>query len=244
MTWTWADIIRLALVRSGLVGVGQVATAAQLVEGEAALNLLLDEWDGDGMALPSFSTNITFDTVAGVAKYTLGPAGDVSTRPETIVTGTCTIAGGGLITKITMAPMSYPAYTMIPVPQTQSQPWNYAINETWPQMEFFLYPTPNAVYPIILNCKVKWAATVGDPDLNPFVIAQVPSGYATALVDNLALKMAENYRLETKTLETKAKSARNMIALAVGGQNAAAAALQELPIGIFSWNIITAGKNP
>jgi hypothetical protein len=243
MVWTWTEIISLALVRSGLIGLGQVVSASLMTDGKKALSLLLDEWDGAGLALPNFSTDISFTTQAGRAQYLLGPGSpnDVAIRPETIVTGTCTIASNP-ITRVTMAPMSYPDYTMIPVPSTQSQPYNYAVNETFPQMQVYLYPTPAIQYPITLTCKVKWSATVGWPDLNPFAQVEVPSGYVTALVDNLALKLAENYRLETSTLQNKAKTARSMVSLAVAGQNNAAAA--KMPIGLFSWNIITAGRNP
>lgn len=243
MTWTWTEIINLALVRSGLIGMGQVPDASLQVTGKNALALLLDEWDGSGLALPNFSTDITFNTVAGRARYLLGPGTptDFATRPETIVTGICTISTNPTV-NTTMVPMSYPAYTMIPVPSTASQPWNYAVNQTFPQMELYLYPTPATVYPIVLNCKVKWSATVGDPVLNPFTDAEVPSGYTTALVDNLALKLAESYRLETTTLQNKAKTARGMVGLAVYEQSEAARI--KMPVGLFSWNILKAGRNP
>lgn len=244
MTWTWEGIISLALVRSGLNGLGQVVSAQLMADGKKALSLLLDEWDGAGLALPNFSTNITFTTEAGRAKYLLGPGtpNDFATRPETIVTGVCVIASSPS-TRVTLSEMSYPAYSLIPVPSTESQPWNYAINETFPQMEVYLYPTPAAAYPIILTCKVKWATTVGEPSLNPFAEVETPSGYVTALVDNLALKLAESYRLETPTLVNKAKTGRQMVSLAVFNQNAASAS-KGAPTGLFSWTILTAGRNP
>lgn len=244
MVWTWAEIIADALVRSGLVGLGQTADAQLMVQGRKALELLLDEWDGAGLALPNFDVAVTFDTVASQSLYLLGVGAGAAntTRPETIVTATCTITTSPTA-RVTMAEIPYPQYAMIPVPYTESQPYNYAINATWPQMGLYLYPTPNAVYPITLTCKVKWASTVGDPDLNPFSEAEVPSGYVAALVDNLALKLAENWRLETPILENKARNGRSMIALAVYQQNAMAAQ-NAVPTGIFSWNIITAGRNP
>lgn len=241
MVWTWAEIIADALVRSGLVGIGQVADAQLMVQGRKSLDLLLDEWDGKGLSLPSFSTDIEFTTVAGQAQYLLGPGGAFTTRPESIVTVTCTIASAPVV-NITLAEMSFPAYQMIPVPSTESQPWNYAVNQTWPTMQFYLYPTPNAVYPMTLTCKVKWAATTGDPDLNPFSEVEVPSGYVTALLDNLALKLAQNYRMETPTLTNKAASGRKMVELAA--YNQLTQGIKGTPIGLFSWNILTAGKNP
>lgn len=243
MTWTWTEIIRLALVRSGMVGLGQIPNASQSAIGMDALNLLLDEWDGEGLALPAFSYEIGFSTVAAQARYLLGAGSPTAyaVRPETIITATCTIASNP-VTRITMAEIPFPMYQTIPVPSTQSQPWNYAINPTYPQMEFWLYPSPNAVYPITLTCKIKWEDTVGEPSLNPFEVAEVPSGYPTALVDNLALKIAENYRLDTTTLINKARNSKAMMGQTVGNQNSLAN--KGIPQGLFSWNIMTAGRNP
>jgi hypothetical protein len=242
MTWTWTEIISRALVRSGILGRGQIATADMYTEGRQELDLLLDQWDGDGMALPSFDASITFNTVANQAAYTLGPGGSNAVRPESIVSGTVNVTPGGSAVWMTMVPISFPAYQEIPVPSTSGQPWNYAVNETWPQMGVLLYPTPAAVYPVKFTCKIKWADTVGAPDLNPFEVAEVPSGYAVALVDNLALQMAQKYRLDTGTLENKARNGKTMIALAVANQASMNMARQ--PVGLFSWNILTAGRNP
>ncbi len=241
MTWTWAEIISQALVRSGTIGLGQVGDSQQSVSAKKDLCLLLDEWDGEGLALPNFDFTITFNTVAGTAKYFLCPSGDASVRPESIITAICTISTNPDV-NITMTPISFPAYTMIPVPSTSSQPWNYAINQTFPQMEFYLYPTPSAIYPITLNCKVKWADTVGWPDLNPFSVVEVPSGYVTALVDNLTLKTAKKWRLETKTMIDDARRSKAMVGQAIGNQ--ANLRGRRTPAGLFSWNIITAGRNP
>jgi hypothetical protein len=245
MTWTWTEIISRALVRSGILGRGQIASADMYTEGRQELDLLLDQWDGDGLALPSFDGEIAFSTVANQAEYALGPGGgaDYAIRPETIISGTVNTSASGTATWVTMSPMTYPQYRQIPVPSTSGQPWNYAINETWPQMGLFLYPTPVAVYPVRFTCKIKWIDTLGgDPSLNPFAVAEVPSGYVSALVDNLALQLAQKYRLDTSTLENKARNGKAMIALAVATQ--ASRNLNKKPIGLFSWNILTAGRNP
>lgn len=244
MTWTWTEIISRALVRSGLLGRKQIPDPSMYVEGKEELSLLLDDWDGQGLALPAFDSEIEFNTVAGQALYWLGEGPETeayAVRPETIVIANCTIASNPAVI-MTMAPMDYSTYKMISVPDTQSQPWNYAVNESWPQMQLFLYPTPNAIYPITLSCKVKWESTVGNPDLNPFVTAEVPSGYANALVNGLALRIAEKYKLDSTTLEAKDRNSRLLLGLAVANQ--AAAAMTQQPRGLFSWNILTAGRNP
>lgn len=244
MTWTWTEVIALALVESGLVGDGQVATASQGAVGMKRLNLMLDKWDGEGLALPDFSTAITFNTVAGQARYLLGAGSGAAyaVRPETIINATVTISTGPNVYN-TMVPMSFPEYQGIPVPiGTTGEPWNYAVNQTWPQMGLYLYPTPDAIYPINLTCKVKWISTVGQPELNPFAVAEVPSGYAEALVSNLALRIAKRYRLDATRLENDASDSRFMIAAAVARQHRDVET--RVPVGLFGIDILTAGRNP
>jgi hypothetical protein len=242
MDWTWTGIVSLALVRSGLLGRGQVASAIWQTEGLSALNIVLDRFDGEGLSLPSFDSSLTFDTVAGQARYTLGTGGDFAVRPESIVTASCTLTASPL-TRTELVYMRYEDYTLIPVPVgTSGQPWNYAPNWKWPAMELFLYPTPSQVYPIILNCKVKWISTLGAPELNPFAVAAVPSGYADALVNNLALELAQSYRMETDTLVQKASASRFLLLSEVYDQHRAASRHQ--PVGVFPWNTGMAGRNP
>lgn len=241
---TWTKVIALALVESGIVGRGQVANAAQAAFGMDKLNLLLDELDGKGLALPSFSIGATFNTVAGRALYLLGSGNpnDYSFRPETIVTMTCTISTNPISLQEVLW-MDFPAYQRIPTPLgTTGQPWNYAINETWPQMGLYLYPTPNAAYPISITAKVKWIDTVGAPDLNPFTVAQVQSGYASGLVDCLSLRLAQTNRLETETLINRDRDARFTMASAIMGQQREVR--NQVPVGLFGIDILTAGRNP
>ncbi len=243
MEWTWTEIISLALVQSGVLGLGQPVSASQSAYGLKRLNLLLDELDGEGLALPAFDSAIIFNTLVGQAKYLLGPGGGAAytVRPEQIITGTCTITSNPIV-RNQLVPIAYADYTLIPVPSNGGQPWNYSVNQKWPQMELFLYPVPSAIYPITLNCKVKWISTVGSPDLNPFTVAEVPSGYANGLVDILALKMAEPYRLDTDTLRLKAANARFMMTSMV--YNQARSIQQTMPIGLFPWQIGITGRNP
>lgn len=245
MTWTWTEIISLALVQSGNVGLGQIATAQQASFGMKRLNLLLDELDGEGLALPAFDSDITFDTTAGVAEYGLGPDSGSNpvngVRPETIVTGTCVVSTGPT-NRQQMVEMSYPDYTLIPVPSSPGVPWNYVINPTWPNMLVSLYPTPAAVYPIVFTCKIKWIDTVGEPSVNPFSVAEVPSGYASGLVELLTLKLAEANRLDTDTMRVKAANARYMMTSQVYNQNRSRMAT--MPMGIMPWNTGKSGLNP
>lgn len=243
MTWTWEQVISLALVRSKRVGRNQPIAAEDISVGKEALNLVLDKLDGQGLALPSFSTNITFNTVPLQAKYLLGPGSGAAytVRPESIITATCQTSSNPIV-RVAMTPLTYEGYTTIWVPSNPGLPWNYAVNQTFPQMEVYLYPNPNTIYPIVLNCKVKWAATAGDPNTDWFAVAQVPSGYASALVDIIALEIAEIDEIQSQSLKDKADYARFVIASAVARQQPMSS--REIPIGIFGNNVIMAGRNP
>src|SRR3990170_4213460 len=152
MTWTWEKIISQALVNSGLVGKNQPIQAVDLDIGKDQLDLLIDDLDGEGLSLPPFDVQINFNTVAGQARYSMGPdanppytdpAPASRIRPETIITGTVTLPSGGVQpVQIGMAPMSFQQYQLLSIKSTQSQPYNFAINPLWPQAEVYLYPTP------------------------------------------------------------------------------------------------------
>jgi hypothetical protein len=245
MTWTWVELFSRALVRSGLLGRGQIAGADHYTEAREETDLLLDEWDGQGIALPAVDTTIQFSTVPNQALYYLGVGSQgaaFNVRPESVITATCTITTNPDV-NVQMVEMDFREYTIIPVPSTSGVPWNYAINQTWPQMQMFLYPTPAEIYPVTFNCKVKWRDTLGgDPTLNPFQVAEVNSGYAAAIVDCLALRLAQKYRMETPTLENRAYAARYAMAVQVAQQQRDL--MQQIPRGIFSQNIFVSGVNP
>jgi hypothetical protein len=268
VTWTWQEIIRLALFRSGVLGKGQIPSPVEFTEGMDCLKLLLDEWDGKGLALPDFSTDIVFPCVPGQEKYLLGvgPGSAFATRPEAIMTARIKISDGPPAVFFQVDPISFTDYRKIPVPSTPSQPTSYAVNEKYPRMEVYLYPSPSQAYSVSLTCKVKWISTLGIPSLypwnvealglnedvlgnppdqvfgslmvNPFAVAATPSGYTTALVDSLALKIAQNNRLETQTLVSKANSALSMMVANLAGQK------KDLPaqgIDAYPWDLVRAG---
>ena len=82
MAWTWEEILTDALSLSGILGEGQVVDASMLENARTRASKLLDELDGNGIALPVFSTDVEFNTVTGQTEYNLGgffPGGTSST---------------------------------------------------------------------------------------------------------------------------------------------------------------------
>lgn len=246
MNWTWGKIVSLALFRSGLVGTGQVPTAAANKQGFDTLELLLDELDGEGLALPDYPTDLILTTVSNQYIYYLGKGDQPSAipmRPEQIISAEIQVASTdqNFPVWLPLQPLNFKSYKKIAVPSTQAQPTQWAINQKWPQSEMYLYPNPNQIYQIRIHAKVKWASTVGDPECNPCAVAEIQSGYVTALVDILALKIAENNRLETVTLHNKSDRGRFLMTTYVAPQ---IPDVEGMGPDAFSWNIIAAGRNP
>lgn len=254
--FTWRKLIEQALIESRLVGVGQPITAADFQRGEDLLDLMLDEWDGSPLSLPPFDTQISFNTVSGQSKYVLGPdsnppSSDASPadviRPEIILT--CTVdLGGGVEIPVVEYPGGFANYQLASVKGTSSQPVYYALNSLWPQSNLHFYPTPDKVYPVQLTCKVKWANTqtgttqVGDPSDNPYNNAQIPSGYASAVMHNLALRIAERYTEPTAYLINNASNGRFQIMSE--NYHQLKPDVTRNPMGTFPWVIGDAGVNP
>lgn len=69
---TWEELFTDALYKSGLVGQGQIVNASAIAQAKTVARLLLDEWDGAGLALPAYDTSIKFNTVTGQSLYLLG----------------------------------------------------------------------------------------------------------------------------------------------------------------------------
>lgn len=246
MTWTWGKIVSLALFRSGLVGAGQIPTTAANKQGFDTLELLLDELDGEGLALPDYPTDLVLSTVANEYIYYLGQGNQTSAiplRPEQIISAEIQVSltPNSQPVWLPLQPLSFKSYKKITVPSNQGQPQQWAINQKWPQSELYLWPNPNQVYQIRIHAKVKWASSVGDPECNPCAVAEIQSGYVTALVDVLALKLAENNRLETSTLQNKASKARFLMTTYVAPQ---IPDVEGMGPDAYSWNIIRAGSNP
>lgn len=245
MTGTWEEIFTNSLFRAGILGRGQIMTASMLAEAQSTMKLLLDELDGEGLALPVMSIDVAFNTVVNQEKYVLGkgvfdpPANPI--RPETVLTGTVEIESGLQPVVVPLSPMAFVNYRTIPSPKVTGQPFQYSINPKWPQSDLYLYPVPSQIWPINLTCKVRWVDTVGDPACNICAIAQLNSGFTNALTDIQALRLAENNRLETSTLQKKADKGKYLMTQQMWNQHPD---LESRAPDAFPWTLVQAGTNP
>ncbi len=246
MATTWEEIYRDSLSLSGILGEDEEINHTMLESAKVRARNLLDELDGEGIALPLFSTEVFFNTVAGQNQYVLGTGSDLSPanaiRPETIIDAEIRIQPGSQPVYLPLTEITFPEYRRnILVPNTRSQPFNYAFNPKWPQADLYLWPTPSQIWQIRLTTKVKWVDTLGDPNANIFADASLPSGFTNAFTHMLAYRLASWRRLQTPELESKSTQGKYvMMAYTfkqranknVGGASA------------FGWNVTRAGMNP
>ena len=248
MASTWEEIYTDSLSLAGVLGQGQLVDAAMLDSAKTRAKNLLDELDGEGIALPVFNVDVVFDTVSGQNRYVLGTGSDLNPanpiRPETIIDGEIQITPGSQPVYLPLSEISFPQYRRnISVPNNLSQPWSYAVNPAWPQSELFLWPTPNQIWQIRFTTKVKWVDTVGDPNANVYAFASLPSGFTNAFTDMLAYKIAKWRRLQTKELLDAYNQGKYLMATYSWRQNYDLGKGNNAPTA-FPWNITRAGMNP
>lgn len=244
MAWTWEDILTDSLSLSGILGQGQIVDSALMNNAKQRASRLLDKLDGEGIALPVFSTDVQFNTVPGQERYVLGVGADPLpasiVRPETIINGQIRISGGAQPVYLPLTPLTFPGYRNTAVPKNQSQPIYYSLNPSWPQAELFLWPTPSQIWQIRFTCKVKWIDVVTNPETNVFSYAELPSGYTNAFTDMLAYELARWRRLSTEDLKNKATEGKYFMMAQSWVKVDVAGGLSNA----FPWNIVYAGMNP
>lgn len=247
MAWTWEEILTDALSLSGILGEDQQVTASMLADARTRASKLLDELDGEGIALPLFSTDIEFSTVSGQAKYVLGTGSDSSPaspiRPEQILNAEVQIQGGVNPVWIPLQRISFMDYRdYITVPNNQSMPINYTWNPKWPQGDFYLWPSPNQIYRIRTACTLKWIDVVGNPDLDWYADAEIPSGYTNAFTNVLAYRLAQWRRITDSDGNLRSKEKTGLYTMK-------AYSFDKVPRvntkpSAFPWDISRAGINP
>ncbi len=243
MAWTWDEVYRESLFRSGLKGDDQVVDDSMLAKARRTALTVLDMLDGEGVALPVFSIDVEFICTPNQEKYVLGTGADTSPassiRPETILTAQVQIATGSQPVYMPLGPLRFTDYRNISVPKTVSQPFQYSVDPSWPQADLYLYPTPSQAYPIRLTCKVKWADVMGAP--YDSAIAQLPSGYLNGFIDVLALQLAKQERLTTDDLKNNASQGKYTMSAQTWSQ---VPDIKGRTVDAWSWDLVKAGMNP
>ena len=210
MILTAQQIIDQALKLIGVLGVGADITAQEYTDSLRTMNMMLDRWNLTDLLV--YSTNPhTFPLVLGKQSYTLGTGGDFDMpRPS----------------KIERISIQYPSTNgvVLELPLDQDfdlEHWQSLIvknipsafpvicynNTGFPFMELNVWPIPAAPCNLILY---TW-------DMMPLIAniadnVELPTGYADAVVYNLAVRLAQMFdRIPSPELVAEAKQAKHDI---------------------------------
>lgn len=204
---TWNELVQQALQIGNLVPRGQSAAPEINQDGQTALTFLLSEWSRDGLLPPSSSaTEATL--VAGQRIYTVGPGGDFTSRPVLL---TQAIVFGASLNdvRLPVEVLDWDEFEALTFPSAQGLPKQVSVNFQYPQLQIGVYPTPNTNYKLRLVGQFPWAAITFTDQVS------VPPGFDSAILDNLAVKICQNYnRAVPAWLILRARDGKSSIVMA------------------------------
>ena len=188
---TPADLITLALKQTGVLGVGQTATAEDMNDGLVLLNMMLGQWSRKRWLLYHLLDASKIST--GALSYSIGSGGDINViRPDRIedafVRFVNQTAPNQVDTPLTVLP-SREDYDRIPLKGQIGFPQVVFYDSGFPLGSVYVWPVPAAgLYEIHLILK----ADLGQLTSLTQRIS-LPPEYQEALLYNLAVRLCENW---------------------------------------------------
>lgn len=182
---TARDIIKKSLQKIGVLVKSEAPSDDEAQDGLDSLNQLLASWSNDSASIISRAWE-SFPLQAGVSTYTMSSGLTFNTvRPINIIQSY--IRNGtldtpvGIINDETYNSISFKSLTGVP------QFLNY--DNAYPTDNLRLYPIPSAAYTIFLLSEKPLSGFASlDTDVS------MPSGWERALIYNLALELAPEYK--------------------------------------------------
>ncbi|MDH5510306.1 MAG: hypothetical protein OEZ32_08125 [Nitrospinota bacterium] len=179
------DIIEAALRQIGVARRGMKLDAADIQEGLAALNRMVDSWALEEFMIYAVSQG-NFTLTGGKSEYTIGSGGDfAATRPEDVLSAWIRDSAG---IDHPVSTISRDRYNAICSKNSPGRPTELYFDPQYPLAKLMLWPTPSAVEDLYLDQLVKVPSFA---DENTSV--SLPPGYEECLVCNLAVRLAPEY---------------------------------------------------
>lgn len=200
---TASDICTSALKEINVVAAGETPSSDESADALDALNVLLDEWRAQRLAIPYPQTRTTWTIVSGTASYTVGSGGDVNrARPDYINHVYYQDTAPTPDQEYPMDPLSDDAYAIWPQKAlTSTLPSYWYYSPTYPTGTLYLLPIPTSS-----TLQGVMYAPTGLTDFAALTDSlSLPSGYKRALIKNLALDLALSYGREVGDLGTEAR---------------------------------------
>jgi len=197
---TAIEIITAALRLIGVAATGETLTASESADGLQAMQIMIDSWSNQGLAIYA----ITSESLAltGAASYTIGSGGTLNTvRPVEIVGATVTSGGMDYPIKI----VSRNKYQEVSQKSFSGIPQWLWYNPAYTLGYVYLHPVGSASDTLNIDSLKPLAEPTGITSSLSF-----PPGYEEALKYNLAVRMAPEYgRLPDPVVAEMAQSSLN-----------------------------------
>lgn len=205
------DIIRQALKKAGVLGVGQVALAEDTNDAFYDLNDMLGQWQRKRWLIYHL---VTYSyTSTGAQSYTVGPGGNfpVSPRPDQIESAFFRqiISSNPNQVDYPLAPIfAREDYNLISLKTLATFPQYYFYDSAFPTGNLYPWPIPLAsIYSIFITVKETLGAFTS---LSQTI--SLPAEYFAALKFNLAVRLRQGYQLQPDiALIALAKDSLNVI---------------------------------
>lgn len=195
---TIGDLCGEALKECGYLGIGQVASAADVNDAWSRCQWMLQEWERKRWLVYVLQTWSVVST--GAQSYTIGPGGDIDTGANSV--RPARIESAFLRQLVLSEPnqVDYPLeilqsredYNRIALKSLMSFPGTIFLQTDWPLGTLFCYPVPQAniyaIYVSVMSQLQSRFATLATRVVLPYE-------YYAAILYNLALRMRARFQI-------------------------------------------------
>ena len=203
-TLTTGELITEASQRIQMVGANQNLSAYQMARGKAHLNALLkllqtqgpNEWR---------RANQSVDLIQGQASYALSP------RPDKV--RDCFYVETDA-REIIMGRWNYDDYDRMPTKTQQGRPVCYTIDRQRTATNLVVWPTPDATA-AARTIRVSYDRVMEDVSDNADIV-DVPQEWLDTVVDNVAGRLATEFRIENASAQEVKQRAGNSLQALLG----------------------------
>jgi hypothetical protein len=207
-----SELVKRALRLLGVTASGENPSGAEIADGFAALNDMLETWRLDRHLVYSIDRQVFTDIVAGTAVYTIGTGATWAIdRPIRIERASwIDNSNSSDPLEIPLRIVNYEEWQSIPIKTTGSNYPYYLYYE--PEVtngKIYLFPEPDdATMDLVIYVWNPLNAIASSGDDVTF-----PPGYQRALIYNLAVELSAEYgRIPPQIIIDKAEEARDAIA--------------------------------
>lgn len=191
---TISDLINLAFIDSGIVGIGQTPQQLDLQNALTRLNYMIAQWNRKRWLLYNLTDVSTVTT--GAESYSIGVSGDFNTpRPDRLEDGCFLrqLAQSGIqqIDYPLQVLSSHEDYNRIRLKTMGTWPSIIFYDSNWPSGTIYAWPVPSAnlyeLHVLVKNQIIQFVAL--DQQIN------LPPEYEAALYYNLQVRLRVAYRM-------------------------------------------------